>query len=51
MRATVAIRVKAGVKAGLLVGALAACSSTSSGLPYKPVVQPAGAAVSPPTRS
>jgi hypothetical protein len=30
----------------LLAGALAACSSTSSGLPYKPEVQPAGATVS-----
>ena len=31
---------------GLLAGAITACSSTSSGLPYKPVVQPAGATVS-----
>ena len=31
---------------GLLAGLLAACSSTSSGLPYKPAVQPPGATVS-----
>ena len=32
--------------AGVLTGALAACSSSSSGLPYKPEVQPPGATVS-----
>jgi len=32
--------------AGLLAGALAACSSSSPGLPYKPAVQPPGATVS-----
>ncbi|HJR03068.1 MAG TPA: hypothetical protein VKA83_15645 [Methylomirabilota bacterium] len=42
MRATVATIL--GV--GLLAGALSACSSSSSGLPYKPAVQPAGATVS-----
>ena len=31
---------------GLLAGALAACSSSSAGLPYKPAVQPPGATVS-----
>ena len=31
---------------GLLAGALAACASSSSGLPYKPAVQPPGATVS-----
>jgi hypothetical protein len=31
---------------GLLAGVLAACSSSSSGLPYKPAVQPPGATVS-----
>jgi hypothetical protein len=31
---------------GMLAGALAACSSSSSGLPYKPEVQPPGATVS-----
>ena len=31
---------------GMLAGALAACSSASSGLPYKPEVQPPGATVS-----
>ena len=50
MRAIVATMVTtgvtAGVTAGLLAGALTACSSTSSGLPYKPAVQPAGATVS-----
>jgi hypothetical protein len=30
----------------LLAGALAACSSSSAGLPYRPEVQPAGATVS-----
>jgi hypothetical protein len=30
----------------LLAGALAACSSSSPGLPYRPAVQPAGATVS-----
>jgi hypothetical protein len=34
------------VRAGLLVGALAACSSASPDLPYRPTVQPAGATVS-----
>jgi hypothetical protein len=34
------------VRAGLLTGVLAACSSTSAGLPYKPEVQPPGATVS-----
>jgi hypothetical protein len=38
MRATVATM--------LLAGALAACSSTASDLPYRPAVQPAGATVS-----
>jgi hypothetical protein len=42
MRTTVA----AMLLAGLLAGALAACSSSSSGLPYKPAVQPPGATVS-----
>lgn len=42
MRATVATIL--GV--GLLAGALSACSSSSSGLPYKPAVQPPGATVS-----
>jgi hypothetical protein len=42
MRVTVATM----VRAGLLAGALAACSSSSAGLPYKPAVQPAGATVS-----
>ena len=32
--------------AGVLAGALAACASSSSGLPYKPEVQPPGATVS-----
>ena len=32
--------------AGVLAGALAACSSSSTGLPYKPEVQPPGATVS-----
>ena len=31
---------------GLLAGLLAACSSTTTGLPYKPAVQPPGATVS-----
>jgi hypothetical protein len=34
------------VAAMLLAGALAACSSSSSGLPYKPAAQPPGATVS-----
>jgi hypothetical protein len=38
MRATVATM--------LLAGALAACASSSAGLPYRPAVQPAGATVS-----
>ena len=42
MRTTVATM----VLAGLLAGALAACSSTRSDLPYKPAAQPAGATVS-----
>jgi hypothetical protein len=42
MRTTVAML----LRAGLLAGALAACSSSSPGLPYKPVVQPPGATVS-----
>lgn len=42
MRTTVA----AMLVAGLLAGALAACSSSSPGLPYKPAVQPPGATVS-----
>ena len=42
MRPTVAMR----LWAGLLAGALAACSSSSPGLPYKPAVQPPGATVS-----
>ena len=42
MRATVATM----LLPGLLAGALAACSSSSSGLPYKPAVQPPGATVS-----
>ena len=42
MRTTVA----AMLLAGLLAGVLAACSSSSSGLPYKPAVQPPGATVS-----
>jgi hypothetical protein len=42
MRTTVAVR----LWAGLLAGALAACSSSSPGLPYKPAVQPPGATVS-----
>jgi hypothetical protein len=42
MRTTVAMR----LWAGLLAGALAACSSSSPGLPYKPEVQPPGATVS-----
>ena len=41
MRTTVA-----SVLVGLLAGALAACSSSSAGLPYKPAVQPPGATVS-----
>ena len=32
--------------AGVVAGALAACASSSSGLPYKPEVQPPGATVS-----
>jgi hypothetical protein len=32
--------------AGVLAGALSACASSSSGLPYKPEVQPPGATVS-----
>jgi hypothetical protein len=42
MRTTVAML----LRAGLLAGALAACSSSSPGLPYKPAVQPPGATVS-----
>jgi hypothetical protein len=42
MRTTVAMR----LWTGLLAGALAACSSSSPGLPYKPAVQPPGATVS-----
>jgi hypothetical protein len=42
MRTTVAML----LWAGLLAGALAACSSSSPGLPYKPAVQPPGATVS-----
>jgi hypothetical protein len=34
------------LRVGVLAGALAACSSSSSGLPYKPEVQPPGATVS-----
>jgi hypothetical protein len=36
----------ASVLVGLLAGALAACASSSAGLPYKPAVQPPGATVS-----
>jgi len=43
MRTTVATSLTGGLLAALL---LAACSSTSSGLPYKPAVQPPGATVS-----
>ena len=43
MRTTVATSLTVGLLAALL---LAACSSTSSGLPYKPEVQPPGATVS-----
>jgi hypothetical protein len=42
MRTTVAML----LRAGLLAGVLAACSSSSPGLPYKPAVQPPGATVS-----
>ena len=42
MRTTGAMR----LWVGLLTGALAACSSSSPGLPYKPEVQPPGATVS-----
>jgi hypothetical protein len=42
MRTTGAMR----LWVGLLAGALAACSSSSPGLPYKPAVQPPGATVS-----
>jgi hypothetical protein len=49
MRVTGAAMVRVGVRAvraGLLAGALAACSSASADLPYKPAVQPPGATVS-----
>lgn len=35
-----------GLRVTLLAAALAACSSSSAGLPYKPAVQPSGATVS-----
>lgn len=46
MRTTVASVLTKGLMGVFLAGALAACSSSSSGLPYKPVVQPPGATVS-----
>jgi hypothetical protein len=46
MRPTDASVLRRGLMVMLLAGALAACSSSSAGLPYKPAVQPPGATVS-----